>query len=198
MKIRCIAATILLGLFATAAAWAAPQQTQQDQSVAEAARKAREQQKEAPKAKVTWTNDNIPTTPGGVSVVGQPSAAAPASNAGNETEERPAAQSASSGNETPSGDAAQIQSELQDAKKQLDDAKQDLDILQRKYTLDAAQYYGTPNYSDDQKGQAMLNGEKTQIAAKQQAVGAAQKKVDDLEKQLQALNAQQKSAKPQS
>src|SRR5579863_2999262 len=36
----------------------------------EAARKAREAQKNAPKASAVFTNDNIPATPGAVSVVG--------------------------------------------------------------------------------------------------------------------------------
>ncbi len=54
----------LAGLPAVAAA----QQT--GQSLGDAARKVKEQQKQAPKTKVVWTNDNLPTS-ATVSVVGQ-------------------------------------------------------------------------------------------------------------------------------
>src|SRR5215469_3625453 len=45
-------------------------QKEQDPLVV-AARRAREQKKEQPKAAKTWDNDNIPTTPDSISVVGE-------------------------------------------------------------------------------------------------------------------------------
>src|SRR5690348_12325616 len=58
-------------------------QTPQKESLGEAARKAREKDKTAPKAAVVFTNDNIPTAGGGVSIVGaQP---APSKESGKES-----------------------------------------------------------------------------------------------------------------
>jgi hypothetical protein len=166
-------------------------QSQQGQSVAEAARKAKEQQKNAPKAQTVWTNDTIGQLQGNINVVGQPSAPTPA-QAG-----APSAAAAVSP-EASTADRKKLQGELNDAKKELAGVKRDLDIVQRKYDLDAAQYYGTPNYAANQQGQAMLNNEKAVIASKKQAVDAAQKKVDDLEKQLKALGPEKSAPASQS
>ncbi|MGH9863858.1 MAG: hypothetical protein ACRD4H_00425 [Candidatus Acidiferrales bacterium] len=171
----------VLGISCAALA-AAPQSSRQSsQSVADAARKAQEKQKDAPKAKSVWTNDNIPSTPGEVSIVGQSSSAT--SEAGS-TDAAPAPANASASSDA---DRAKVSSELDDAQKQLDSLKTDLDILQREYNLDAAQLYSTPDYSKNQQGQAKVDVEKAAIAGKQQAVDAAQKKVDDLDKQLKSL-----------
>lgn len=163
---------------------AAPQQQrQQGQSVAEAARKAKEQQKTAPKATTVWTNETIGTVQANINVIGQPSAATSPETPQTAAEGTGAAAAP----EASAEDLANVQSQLDDAKKELDSVKRDLDLLQRKYDLDAAQYYGTPNYAANQQGQTMLNGEKSAIAAKKSAVDAAQKKVDDLEKQFKEL-----------
>ncbi|HEV2299171.1 MAG TPA: hypothetical protein VGR72_11715 [Candidatus Acidoferrales bacterium] len=176
-------------ILSPACALASPQQqsqqeqSKQSQSVAEAARKAKEQQKTAPKAQTVWTNDTVGSVQGTVNVVGQQSAAAGAAKTG-------AAAAGAEAAATPTAsaeDIAKLQSQLADAKKNLDSVKTDLDISQRKYNLDAAQYYGTPNYAANKQGQTMLDGEKSAIAAKKQDVDAAQKKATDLETQIRAL-----------
>lgn len=176
---------------------AAPQSSQSSQSVAEAARKAQEKEKEAPKAKTVWTNDNIPNTPGGVSVVGQPQPSS-SSTAATSTEPAPGFANAKASSpvdkEERTAERAKTLGDLEDARKQLDSVKTDLDIAQREYNLDAAQLYSTPDYSKDQQGQAKVDAEKAAIATKQQAVDAAQKKVDGLEKLLESLGGK---AKPQ-
>jgi len=180
---------------------AAPQSSQQSsQSVAEAARKAQEKGKEAPKAKTVWTNDNIPNTPGGVSVVGQP-APSPSSTAATSTEPAvPANAKAPSeaDKEKLAADRAKALSDLESARKQLDSVKTDLDLAQREYSLDAAQFYSTPDYSTNQQGHAKVDAEKSAIATKQQAVDAAQKKVDDLVKLLKSLGGEEKPAPPRA
>ena len=177
---------------------AAPQSSQQcGQSVAGAARKAQEKEKEAPKAKTVWTNDNIPNTPGGLSVVGQPAPSSSSAVAGS-TESTPANAKATAepDKEKLAAERAKALSDLENARKQLDSMKTDLDIAQREYSLDSAQLYGTPDYSKDQQGQAKVDAEKSAIAAKQQAVDAAQKKVGDLEKVLKSLGGEEKPAPP--
>lgn len=198
-----IAAGFLALTVSPAIALAAPQQ-QQSQSAADAAKKAKEQQKTAPKAQTVWTNDSVGSIQGNVNVLGQQSSAAGASGAAADSKSGAAA--ASSEAAAPSAspqDLAQLQSQLTDAKKDLASAKADLDIAQRKYDLDAAQYYGTPNYAADKQGQTTLDGEKSAIVTKKQAADAAQKKVDDLTSQIKSLGgkveeAPAKPASPQS
>lgn len=177
---------------------AAPQSSQQPgQSVAAAARKAQEKEKEAPKAKTVWTNDNIPNTPGGLSVVGPPASSSPSTAATSaEPTPGPANVPTEADKEKLAPERAKALSDLEDARKQLDSVKTDLDIAQREYNLDSAQLYSTPDYSKDQQGQAKVDAEKAAIASKQQAVDTAQKKVDDLEKLLKSLGGEGKPAPP--
>ncbi|MGB6877261.1 MAG: hypothetical protein WBD87_14640 [Candidatus Acidiferrales bacterium] len=192
MRVQRVA--MLLGICAFLAglpAAAAAQQT--SQSLGDAARKAKEQQKQAPKAKIVWTNDNLPTS-ASVSVVGQPSQ----QDASNTSEAQPGGEAgtppSASDAGTLAGDLSKTSAELAEAQKKLDSLKTDLDIAQREYKLDSNQYYSTPNYAADQQGQAKLDADKSQIAAKQQAMEAAQKKVDDLQKQVDSLNEKLKTA----
>jgi hypothetical protein len=125
-------------LFGGLATFASAQQT--SQSVADAARKAKEQQKQAAKAKV-WTNDNIPTS-ATVSVVGQ------APQGGNVAS--PPTAAAPTTPETPdqlTTDRDNTSADLAQAQKDLASAKTDLDIAQREEKLDSDQFYGTPNYA---------------------------------------------------
>lgn len=176
----------LLGGFATLAG--ARQTQQASQSVADAARKVKEQQKQGPKAKVVWTNDNVPTS-ASVSVVGQaprtinPAAAAEAPTTPETREEL-------------ATDRDKVASDLAQAQKDVASAKTDLDIAQREQKLDSDQFYGTPDYAGDRQGQTKLAADKSQVTAKQQACDAAQKRVDDLQKQLDDLNDKLKAAAP--
>jgi DNA repair exonuclease SbcCD ATPase subunit len=175
---------VVLGICATLAGLPVVATAQQSgQSLAEAARKAKEQQKQTPKAKVVWTNDNLPTS-ATVSVVGQPQQGSAASAA----QAQPAEEAGTAPTSADASDLAKATAELTDAQKDVDSLKTDLDIAQREYKLDSDQYYGTPNYAADQQGQTKLDGEKSEIAAKQDALEAAQKKVDELQKKVDELN----------
>lgn len=152
---------------------------QKTQSPAEAARKAKEQQKQAAKAPVVWTNDNLPTA-GTVNVVGQ----ATASMADPQSAADPV---------DPNPNRDEVAGDLSAAQKDLDSAKTDLDLAQREYKLDSDQFYSTPDYASNRQAQAKLDADKSQITAKQQAIDAAQKKVSDLQKQMDALNEKSKT-----
>lgn len=198
--VRCVGITALViwGLGTGVGAFPAPlhQNQQPSDSLVEAARLAREQQKRAPKASVVWTNDNLPNSTGDISIVGPPpvaksSAAQPPAKSAGPTTAQDKTKMASA--------QAQTKRDLHAAKVQLKSLKTDLNILQRRYDLDATQYYGTPDYASHQQGHAKLDGEKVRIAAKQKTVDAAQKKVADLEKQMKTLVEQAKTAPvPQS
>jgi len=174
---------ILLLLISPLGALAAPpqqDQTSSDQSqdpLAAAARRAQAEKKDQPKAAKVWTNDSLPTTPGAINVVGQTPSAATDSAAKSAPPDKPAAAPV---------DAASIQASLDSAKQEFESLKTDLDILQRRFTLDQQMYLSKPEYSSDKAGAAALQDEKDQMDAKQQAIADAEKKVADLQAQLEA------------
>jgi hypothetical protein len=163
---------------------AAAQQDQQPQTLADAARRAREHKKDQPKASHYWDNDTVPKSPNEVNVVGQAgasmapseeSAAAPAASGA------PAAGAPASDAGAAKGpnDSAPGQSDLNDAKERLKNLTADLDLLNRQYGLDKQSYFGKPNYASDTDGADKLKREESQIEAKKQEVAEAQKKVDE-------------------
>ena len=189
MKISCAGFILLLALpvkFAAARPLGKQQTSDQQQpaSIADAARHTREQKKSHPQAAHSWDNDNIPTNPNELSVVGSP-AAPPAD------ENAPSARADNAAGAPPSGDAAKeannqgaVRSELDSAKDHLKILMANLDIMSRQYTLDQQQYYSKPNYSSDRDGQERLNKEQNDVEAKRQEVAEAQKKVDELQSKL--------------
>ena len=183
---------------------------QQDDStsVADAARRTREQKKEQPKAAKVWDNDTIPKKPGEVSIIGQTAAGAAGDSAAKDTAGNGPAASAESAANTANtssepapaasagekndrdklaGEIAAIQADLNAAKSQLQTVKADLDIAQRKFNLDSQTYYSKPNYVADRDGAASIAAEKADLESKQQAVADAQMKVDRLEAKLAAI-----------
>jgi len=165
----------------------APQPQSQD-PLAAAARHAREQKKDQPKASKVWDNDDISSVTGAVNVVGQ--AAPPSDNSGNSPADQNAAASGQAGQQNaaaaPAPTNAELTSELNSAKAELESAQKDLDLLQRKFDLDQQMFLSNPNHDSDQETAAMLKNEQTGISEKQQAVADAQKKVDDLQAKLNA------------
>jgi hypothetical protein len=159
----------------------------QDDPLADAARRAQAEKKTQPTAKKVWTTDDIPRTPGDISIVGilatPPATDKAATPAGVPDK---AAKPAGSGRSR-----ATIQSELDTAKLDLNTATTDLDILTRKRTLDSQSYYGKPDYASDTEGAAQLKDEQDEIDAKKQQVDDAQKKVNDLQEELNALSGDQ-------
>lgn len=199
MKIACVGFILLLALpvkFAVARPLGKQQTSDQQQpaSIADAARRTREQRKSHPQVTHSWDNDNIPTNPNEVSVVGSPAAPPADENAPSARADKAAGAPASAqkaGAAPPSGDAAKdakeeaaVRSELESAKDRLKILMTDLDILSRQYTLDQAQYYSKPDYSSDRDGQERVNKEQSDVEAKRQEVAEAQKKVDELQAKL--------------
>src|ERR1700733_14929258 len=126
----------------------------QAESPADAARRAREQKKSQPKPAQVWDNDNIPKKGDGVSVVGSTEAAAPV------PAEAPGSQP------VPVENKGQVDPAIQQAKDKIASLEQDVDIAQRKFTLDSDMYYGKTNYQDDKAGKAALDVERADIENK--------------------------------
>ena len=197
MRIARWAFTVSLMATVAASLLASPAMAQdQDNSVAAAARRARDQKKEQAKAAHVYDNDSLPTT-GHVNVVGQePSASNTASTATAQLVEEKPAPSAK--------EVAGLKAELDRAKQRLADLKADLDVAQRKYTLDQATYVSDPNHSMNKAGAASLDSEKSDIdamgeavAVAEKALAAAQAKVDEANKAAAAAAAQEKAAQAQ-
>src|SRR5579863_7361941 len=113
MKIACAGFILLLALpvkFAAARPLGKQQTSDQQQpaSIAEAARRTREQKKSRPQATHSWDNDNIPTNPNELSVVGSPAAPPADENAPSARPDNAAGAPAGAQNAgaSPSGDTA--------------------------------------------------------------------------------------------
>jgi chromosome segregation ATPase len=153
----------------------------QEQSVAEAARKAREKKKEAPKAAKIFTNDNMPKAGAEVSVVG--SGAAPVTAAG----EKPAAKAGAEGEEPvdPSKDEAGWRAKFADMRTKIAQAEKELDILQRELNLMQQQYYSDPNKAlREQYERKEINEHRKKIQDKQDELQRLRQQLTDLEDEL--------------
>jgi len=159
-----LAGALTLGGIVSAAA----QQTgQQKPSLGEIARRLREQKKDSPKPAHVWDNDNIPTTPNAVNVVGAPPP--PPAAAKDETGAAPGG--ASEADQIK--EIADAQAALLDAKTNLQNLQSDLDLLTRQLQLDQQMYYGKPDFAADKSGKAKLDSEAAQVDSKRQDVAAA-------------------------
>lgn len=148
-------------------------------SLAEAARKAREQKKEEHKTPRLFTNDNLPTS-GGISTVGQAPAPTPTpATSGSATPggKKPGTPAASSPN-----DEAKWREKFATLRHKLEQDQQNLDLLQRELGTLNTQFYGDPNKqlqqqltrSDIDKKTAEIDKAKDQVAADQKAIDDAQ------------------------
>ena len=142
------------------------------QSVADAARKAREQkQNSQPKATKVVTNDDLkPAAPQTPDAGAQPPAAAQP-NAAPQEDTAPA---------DDKGAKAEKAEQLAAVKKQLADAQADLDVLQRELVLQRDTFYANVDYARDAEGKEKLTNLQLQINDKQQIV-------EELKTKLSAL-----------
>jgi type I restriction-modification system DNA methylase subunit len=154
-------------------------------SLAAAAKLAREAKKDQSKPVRVWDDDSVPKSNAAISVVGKTpddsDGAAAATAAAN------GAAGAGGGAAAGAGSRAAIERSIANAKDKLATIKVDLDLLQRTYTLDSQMYYIKPDYASDADGAAKLKDEQDQIAAKQQEMDEEQKKIDDMNAELSKL-----------
>jgi hypothetical protein len=169
---------------------------QQPASVAEAARKARENRPRSEPAKV-YTNENISEVRGVVSVVGTPPPQPPAAPAEGQTtataEGAPgaAATPAAGAQGAAAAPAAEVKDEaywraqFAEARRKLAADAKELDILQREYNLKQQQFYLDPNTAlREQFARTDLNKTLETINAKKLDVERDQQEIANLEDQL--------------
>jgi hypothetical protein len=182
-----------LAVFLPASALAQQSQSQQasqskpqTQSLAEAARKAREKKGEQ-KAKV-FTNDNLPTK-GTVNVVGsQPAQQAEGEAQQGEGQAQGQVEGQAQGQtQNPAADEQLWRGRFAEARKKLADAEKELDILQRELNLMNVQYYSDPQKTlNEELTRKSVNEHRAKIDAKQAEVNQLKQAIEDLERDLRA------------
>jgi hypothetical protein len=178
--LRISALSALLGVAAfTAPAQQAPSQPSTGDPVADAARKARAEQKTAPKPKKVFTNDDIPSA-----VPPPPPAAASSNNVAGSTAGQADADSAQKSDD-PENDPKKEAYWRKQAKKlraKLATAQQELDVLQRELSKDEVQYYPDPQKAlMQQYSRADINQKTAKVEAKKAEVESLKQQVADLE-----------------
>jgi len=165
--------------------------------VAEAARKAKEQKKNATKDARVITNDTIrlrpasadtgAAPPAGTVVTSTPSAdAAPQSNSTVNPDTSSSTSTGSAEKVAPQSAPAdpkkkgEQSAEVAKAKDVLAQAQAQLDVLKRELSLDSDNFFSNPDYSHDANGKAKLD-------ELQKMIGDKQISVEDLKQQLAAL-----------
>jgi hypothetical protein len=138
-------------------------------TVADAARKTREERKADPKKPHVFTNDDLPTQGSGINVVG--------------TESAPSA----AGEPAPAGNQEALwRARFRTARGKLERDEQDLALLQRELGKAQVQYY--PNDPQKQLIQSVtnqdINDKRAKITQKEQDVKNDQAAISDLEDQL--------------
>jgi hypothetical protein len=148
---------------------------QSGDAVADAARKARESKKDAPKPKRVITDDDLKkATPDTVSTVGSGAAAS--------TTVQVAGDAAKG--QDPNGEVA-WRKRFKDAHDQIAKAEKELDILSRELEKAQTAYYPDPQKAmNEQNNRAEVNDKKAKIEAKKQQLDQLRKGLDDMEEQL--------------
>ena len=159
-------------------------QSQDSQSVAEAAKKAREKKKDAAKPAKVITDETLDVRKGDVqsAVAEQPKIAGADDSKPQAT---PAAANATPANAAGKDEKKErLKKELTELKEQIKQSLMDLDLLQRENRLDQDAYYSQPNYGSDTAGKQKLDDEKQQISDKQGEVARLKAKLADLQREL--------------
>jgi len=146
-------------------------QQAQSQSVAEAAKRAKEAKKNAPAKSKVITDDDLGTR--SVAPDGQaPASPSPSPDAAQAQRGAPATEADTA--KEKASEAARSEkeekAEIARLKADLARAEQDLDLTQRETALARDSYYSNPDHSRDTNGKAKLDALQQQIAEKQRSV----------------------------
>jgi len=172
--LRLAALTALFGLVALSL----PAQDQNTDDVAAAARRAREQQKNAPKPKKVLTNDDIaPAT-------NTPAAAADGTAPKSDADKDAAKDKDQNAQDDPKSEAY-WRKRFQKTREQLSNAESELDVLQRELNKDQVQYYPDPQTALlQQNNRSDINDKTAQVDAKKKEIDSLKQQLSDMEDDL--------------
>jgi len=155
---------------------AGAQSSAQQDPLVVAARKAREAQKNAPKAPTVFTNDNMPASPGAVSVVGTASSGKPSAAS---------SKAAGKSKSKSQADEAAWRKKFADARHKLAQDQAELSVMQRESSQLQLQYYPDPSKGLTQSySRSDIIKKQNAIAAKQKQIDADQQAISNLEDAL--------------
>ena len=178
--LRSVFAVVLGGAFLPVAF----SQSQDSQSVAEAARRAREKKKDSAKPAKVITDDTLDVKKGDVqSAVAEEPKIAGAPEAANQSANGTASPAAGDA-KTQAASDEKLKKEIAAVKERLKDALGDLDLLQRENRLDQDTYYSEPNFAGDTAGKQKLDDEQKKMSDKRQEIDRLKGKLTDLQKSL--------------
>ena len=175
-------AVMFVAALCVGAMGAGAQQAQQSTGdpVADAARKARADKKEAPKPKKVYTDDDVSKMP--------PVTTATATDTGAAETPKPADAGKAGG----AGESGGAQSEeaswrkkFKDLHEKIAQAEKDLDVLQRESEKSQVQYYADPQKAlNEQYSRKDINDKNAKIEAKKQEIAQLKQSQDDMEDAL--------------
>jgi hypothetical protein len=155
-------------------------------SVADAARRSRQQKQDAAKPAHVIDNDVIPSAPASAS------SSAPAASASNSaTPAQPAADAAAKKTDGDSANDESKKKEIDALKQEIADKKASLNLVQRQLSLDQDTYLSNPDHERDKAGKEKLDSMQLDISQ-------AQSELDVLLAKLAALAPPSDSANPNS
>lgn len=150
-----------------------PEQVAPEPSLAEVAKKDRRESNKEGRVPL-YTNNNLPSGPSGISIIGPGSG--PGANRG--AAQEPGAASTK--------DVPHLRYQLSKAQQRLGIAQREVAVLQQKLSQSKMQYYPDPNKSLQQEySRQDINQLMSALSQKKQEVASAQKEVADLEDQIQ-------------
>jgi glucose/arabinose dehydrogenase len=171
-------------------------QSDQEQSVAEAARKAREQKKTAAKPTTVITNDTLkPATPATVqqaTAVTESIPGADATASGDKATDTATATASQPAKGPSEEEIAKKKAKIEALKQDVADKAKEVDLQQRALALANESYYSRPDFSKDPDGKTKLDTMQSDLAQKKDELAQLKAKLKEL-----APDADQKPAAPQ-
>jgi chromosome segregation ATPase len=162
----------------------------QDQStgdpVADAARKAREQKKVAPKPKKVFTDDDVKPAEQPTPATSGQATANPDEAKLDKSQPASAQSHASKEKENPNSEKA-WRKRFTEQRQKISDAEQELDVLQREAEKADVQYYSDPQKAmNEQFSRNEINEKNAKIEAKKKQLADLRQQLSDMEDQLRA------------
>ena len=181
LVVRILAVLLVAGPFA--AAYVAAQDTQET-SVADAARRAREQKKNG-KPRVI-TNESIPPATnepkeGQAGPESQPTPAATKEAAPPEPPARESATESTENADKKKADAEEKQkAQVESLKRDITEKRSEVDLAQRELALANDSYYSKPNFAEDKQGKTKLDGLQAELNQKKDELAQLKAKLAEL------------------
>jgi hypothetical protein len=165
---------------------AGARQAAQDQQTAPplgtVAKQVRAEKPSASTGKKVWTNDNLPTNPFAISVVGPPQPLPDEKPAGDETK---ADEKSGAAKETPKSQA-EMESQLKKEIEALALAEKEYDLSKRDFALQQQAFYANAMANQDEAGQAQLAEVQKQLDAMQAELEKKRAHVAELQAKVDA------------